>query len=246
MLTRTRADSRTASNNQKHWVNDDVTGLSAGRRLLFKLGYRLLYPYSGPRIIAAGSFLVDGRDSIRVNSSTEMLDKLLIRDSDKGDFAAIEALYPVAFPDENLLPLVRDLLKDTAIVISLAGTIDMHIVGHAIFTKCGVAGSRVKAALLGPLAVAPAWQRRGIGSAIVRAGLRRLQDTDVSLVCVLGDPAYYKRLGFLPESLVGPPFRLPAEWDGAWQSQTLGEHSVSCSGKLTVPRQWLEPELWAP
>ena len=175
-----------------------------------------------------------------------MSEILEIRKSVPGDSGAIESLYPEAFPDENLLPLVRDLLPDVTVTTSLVGTLNSQIVGHAIFTRCGVAGHSVNAALLGPLVVAPGWQRQGVGRAIVRAGLRRLEDMDVSLVCVLGDPAYYKRLGFLPESLVEPPFPLPTEWDGAWQSQWMGDMTAPCSGKLSVPRQWLQPALWAP
>ena len=175
-----------------------------------------------------------------------MLDELEIRESVQADAAVTESLYPEAFPDEDLLPVVRDLLNDAAVAISLVGTIDRQIVGHAIFTKCGVVGNSANAALLGPLAVPPAWQRQGIGSAIVRAGLRRLEDADVNWVYVLGDPAYYGRLGFLPESLVEPPFPLPAEWDGAWQSQDLGETTTLCVGKLSVPPQWLQPTLWTP
>lgn len=175
-----------------------------------------------------------------------MSDPLEIRESVQGDAAAIESLYPEAFPDENLLPLVRDLLRDAEITTSLVGAVDSRIVGHVIFTKCGVVGSDISAALLGPLAVASAWQRRGVGSAIVRAGLRRLEDMDVNLVFVLGDPAYYERLGFRSGSLIEPPFRLPAEWDGAWQSQSVGDTMASCPGKLSVPRQWLQPALWAP
>jgi len=175
-----------------------------------------------------------------------MSEKIEIRESRRDDSAAIEALYAEAFPEENLLPLVRDLLNDAVVATSLVGTIDTRIVGHAIFTKCGVVGNSVNAALLGPLAVAPTWQRQGIGSAIVCAGLRRLEDADVNLVCVLGDPAYYGRLGFLPESLVKPPFPLPAEWDGAWQSKNLGETTTLCAGKLSVPPQWRQPALWAP
>ena len=182
----------------------------------------------------------------RPYSDTAMSEKLEIRESRRDDSAAIESLYPEAFPDENLLPLVRSLLNDAVVAISLVGTIDTRTVGHAIFTRCGVVGNSVSAALLGPLAVAPAWQRQGVGSAIVRAGLRRLEDADVNLVCVLGDPAYYRRLGFLPESLVEPPFPLPAEWDGAWQSQILGETMTSCAGKLSVPPHWRQPALWAP
>ena len=175
-----------------------------------------------------------------------MSDVLEIRESEQADAAAIESLYSEAFPQEDLLPLVQDLSQDAAVAIALVGTIDSQIVGHAIFTKCGVLESSVKAALLGPLAVAPAWQRRGIGSAIVRAGLQRMEDEDVELVCVLGDPAYYGRLGFVPETLVEPPFPLPTEWGGAWQSQYLNDTGVPCSGELAVPRQWLQPSLWAP
>lgn len=175
-----------------------------------------------------------------------MLDRLEIRESANSDAAAIEALYPQAFPDEDLLPLVRDLLQDAAIAISLVGAIDQQVAGHAIFTNCGVVGSGIEAALLGPLAVAPVWQRRGIGTAIARAGLQRLKDAEVSLVCVLGDPSYYGRLGFLPETHVEPPYPLPAEWVTAWQSQYLQDARVRCSGKLTVPPQWLDPALWAP
>ena len=175
-----------------------------------------------------------------------MSDKLEIRESTRDDSAAIESLYPEAFPEEDLLPLVRGLLNDTLVAISLVGAIDTRIVGHAIFTKCGVVGNGVNAALLGPLAVAPAWQRQGIGTAIVHAGLRRLEDEDVNRIFVLGDPAYYGRLGFLPESLVEPPFPLPAEYDGAWQSQNLGETTPSCAGILSVPAQWLQPALWSP
>lgn len=174
------------------------------------------------------------------------MDNLGIRESEQADLAAIEALYPEAFPDENLVPLVRDLLHDADISISLVGVIDLQLVGHAIFTKCGVTESDVRASLLGPLAVAPARQRQGIGSAIVRAGLRRLENAGVDLVCVLGDPSYYGRLGFVPETLVEPPFRLPEDWQGAWQSQYLDAEAGPCAGKLTVPRQWLQPSLWAP
>lgn len=170
----------------------------------------------------------------------------IIRESALGDSRAIESLYPQAFPDENLLPLVRDLLKDESVTTSLVGVVDTEVAAHIIFTKCSVTGSNVNAALLGPLAVAPKWQRQGIGSALVRFGLRRLEDEGVSLVCVLGDPAYYERLGFLPESLILPPYRLPTEWEGAWQSQVVGDRSVSSSGELSVPRQWQVPELWAP
>jgi len=99
-----------------------------------------------------------------------MTESIEVRESMPGDLAAIELLYPETFPDEDLLALVRDLLREAPAALSLVGIIDSRLVGHVIFTKCGVVGSSGKAALLGPLAVAPAWQKQRIGSAIVLAG----------------------------------------------------------------------------
>jgi putative acetyltransferase len=177
--------------------------------------------------------------------SNAMSEKLEIRVSRRDDLAAIESLYPQAFPDEDLLPLVGELLNDASASISLVGTVDARIVGHVIFTKCGVAGTRITAMLLGPLAVAKAWQRQGVGSAIVHAGLRRLEDADVNRVYVLGDPGYYGRFGFMTESSVETPFPLPAEWENAWQSKVLDGTKTPCVGKLTLPPPWLQPALWS-
>ncbi len=175
-----------------------------------------------------------------------MPDEPIIRPSVQSDNAAIESLYPEAFPDEDLAPLVRRLLQEGDIVLSLVAAIDSKIAAHALFTSCGVEGSSVEAALLGPLAVAPDQQRRGLGTALVRGGLKRLRDNSTGLVCVLGDPAYYGRLGFRPETRVKPPYRLPAEWSEAWQSQYLRDGIEPVTGVLVVPRPWREAALWGP
>lgn len=169
-----------------------------------------------------------------------------IRESTSGDVAAIEALYRDAFPDEDLVPLVRDLLQEPAGVLSLVAEVGAALVGHAAFTRCALAGDRDAAALLGPLAVAPAHQRQGLGSALVREGLRRSDDVGVRHVCVLGDPAWYGRLGFGPEARVRPPYELPPAWRDAWQSLRLGGATAPPVATLDVPEPWRRPALWAP
>jgi len=173
-----------------------------------------------------------------------MIEGLEIRESNSADREAIERLYLQAFPDEDLLPLVRDLLSAETGVLSLVAQIDAEVAGHVIFTICSISQSDANVALLGPLAVAPAWQRQGIGKAIIRAGLHRLEADGVQQVFALGDPAYYGRSGFAAEADVAPPYPLPEEWRGAWQSRRLGASRLSLKGQLAVPRPWRQRSLW--
>ncbi len=175
-----------------------------------------------------------------------MTEGVEIRESAAGDLPAIEALYPQAFPDEDLVPLVRALLAEGPLVLSLVADTASELVGHVLFTRCGLEDGTGEAALLAPLGVAPARQRQGIGSALARAGMRRLEDEGVAQVFVLGDPGYYGRLGFRPEARVPPPYPLPAEWREAWQSKCLKGAEPAPGGQLSLPQPWLRPELWAP
>ena len=175
-----------------------------------------------------------------------MTDRIEIRESVPDDLASIEKLYPDAFPDEELLPLVRRLLAETQSVLSLTATADGVLAGHAIFTTCGVSGATGKVALLGPLAVASNRQRQGIGGALVREGLQRSENAGMRRVFVLGDPAYYGRFGFAPDEGVAPPYALPDEWRGAWQSVGLPGNAQPLRGELSVPSPWRHRALWAP
>lgn len=175
-----------------------------------------------------------------------MMENINIRESKPEEFSVIESLYQDAFPEEDLLPLVKDLLESDAEVFSLVGSLSSSVTGHVMFTICEITGRDEKVGLLGPLAVASEWQRQGIGSALVRAGLKRLEKACVHHVCVLGDPAYYGRFGFIPGAQIAPPYPLPPEWRDAWQSISLGSAASLDSGELCVPKPWRIPALWAP
>lgn len=175
-----------------------------------------------------------------------MTTRLEIRRSLPADTPLIESLYPQAFPEEDLLPLVRDLLRDERNVVSLVAIHLGTLSGHIAFTKCSVAGRSETVALLGPLAVAPDAQRRGVGSGLIRDGFECLKDDGIVQVQVLGDPAYYGRFGFEPDPGVTPPYPLPEEWGTAWQSISLRAGAPVLQGALTVPAPWRQKALWAP
>ncbi len=169
-----------------------------------------------------------------------------IADSPRERRDFVDKLYPAAFPDEDLVPLVNALLNDPATTLSLVAERAGRIVGHVLFTCGRVEGCPADVALLAPLAVSPDSQGQGIGSRLVREGLRRLQVRGVSWVFVLGDPAFYGRLGFTQENAVDAPYTLPDEWRTAWQSQRIGDDAPALSGRLVLPEAWMQRALWAP
>jgi putative acetyltransferase len=67
----------------------------------------------------------------------------------------------------------------------------------------------LRGAGLGPMAVRPSHQRRGIGSRLVEAGMSRLRESGVPFVVVLGHPGFYPRFGFRPAAMYGAT----CEWE---------------------------------
>jgi putative acetyltransferase len=110
-------------------------------------------------------------------------------------------------------------------------------------------GVIVPASILAPLAVVPKAQRRGVGLALIRAGIEALTPLDVGLVFVLGHIDYYPRAGFRPAL----PFGLRAPYDidpavaDAWMVREarpglLGavQGAVRCADTLMHPELWHE------
>jgi putative acetyltransferase len=78
------------------------------------------------------------------------------------------------------------------------------LVGHILFTPVTMAGNGdVKMAALAPMAVAPQFQVRGVGAALVLTGFEHLRLLGMSAVVVIGHPSYYPRFGFSPGSSFG-------------------------------------------
>ncbi|MDD9877136.1 MAG: N-acetyltransferase [Magnetovibrio sp.] len=175
-----------------------------------------------------------------------MMDGVEIRESRPADRDALEDLYGAAFPDEDLIALLRELLAEADGVFSFVAVRGAALLGHIAFTVCGLAGRREKVGMLAPLAVRPEVQRQGLGGALIGEGLRRLKGEGVTRVQVLGDPAYYGRHGFAPDDDIAPPYDLPPAWRTAWQSISLRDGAPRLAGKLSVPKPWRRPALWAP
>ncbi|HEY3297616.1 MAG TPA: N-acetyltransferase [Armatimonadota bacterium] len=99
-----------------------------------------------------------------------------------------------AFPTEHK---IVDGLRDAgALTLSLVAEDSGEIVGHVAFSPVLVNGEDMGWYGLGPVSVRPDRQRQGIGTALIKAGLRQLEESGAAGVVLVGDPNYYERFGF--------------------------------------------------
>ncbi|WP_447729574.1 GNAT family N-acetyltransferase [Pseudoxanthomonas suwonensis] len=142
-----------------------------------------------------------------------------IREEGPDDIDAICNVLRRAFadaPGEGRLETrtVDTLRLDHALAVSLVADIDGRVAGHVAFSPARPSRDGDAWYVLGPLAVDPSDQGRGVGSALVHAGLRALQEREANGCVVLGDPAYYGRFGFVADPLL----TLPGAPEGMFQA----------------------------
>jgi putative acetyltransferase len=123
-----------------------------------------------------------------------------IRRETPEDIPVIHHIHTAAFGRSHEADLVDMLRQHNALTISLVAVQDNHLVGHIAFSPVTITSSTgtMEALGLAPMAVLPAYQRRGLGSQFVEAGLTACHHTPYGVVVVLGHPRYYPRFGFTP------------------------------------------------
>lgn len=126
---------------------------------------------------------------------------MVIRSETPADAAAIRSVHESAFAQPQEADLVDAIRDQCYSLVSLVAEQDGRILGHVLLSHLDViaAGRSIRAAALGPIAVLPAFQKQGIGSALIRQALADARTQGIAIVLVLGHPAYYPRFGFCPD-----------------------------------------------
>ena len=146
----------------------------------------------------------------------------MVRWERAADRTAVFNINARAFGRPNEARLVDALRESARPQISLVALRQGRVTGHVFFSPVRVdSGRRAWEALgLAPMAVEPEWQRRGVGSELVRAGLIACRAIGRPVVFVLGHPDYYARFGFRPAPPLDLRLRRP-EFDPAFMVTEL-------------------------
>ncbi len=122
---------------------------------------------------------------------------VLVREETPGDYEAIHRVESEAFGRPEEADLVDALRSHGVLTLSLVAEMN-GVVGHISFSPAAIVGEErtVEAVALAPVAVAPKHQNSGIGSALVRDGLRMCREAGHRIVFLTGHPNYYPRFGF--------------------------------------------------
>ncbi len=126
---------------------------------------------------------------------------VIIRPETCTDYKAIREINIAAFADHPYSRQTEHLVVEAlraagALKLSLVAEVEGEVVGHIAFSPITVAGKDIPWFALGPVAVLPAVQKKGIGTALVNEGLRSLRALGARGCVLVGDPAFYSRFGF--------------------------------------------------
>ena len=132
---------------------------------------------------------------------TEQSAGRVIRPERPQDREAIRRVNVAAFADHQFSRQTEHLIVEAlraadALDVSLVAELDGAVVGHIAFSQAQIGDAGSGWFLLGPVAVLPDHQARGIGRELVEAGLGALRSREAGGCVLVGDPAFYTRFGF--------------------------------------------------
>lgn len=120
---------------------------------------------------------------------------VVIDDEAPGEAGAREALLDAALGPGRFAKTSERLREGRLPELALAAREDGNLVGSVRLWSVAAAGGR-GLLLLGPLAVTPERQGRGIGATLLRRALNRATAAGHGAVLLVGDAPYYGRFGF--------------------------------------------------
>lgn len=123
-----------------------------------------------------------------------------IRAERKSDHQQVQQIHLRAFGQKEEGEIVNNIRKSEGFVpeLSIVAEKGEKVIGHILFSKIHIEkDSREEETLsLAPMAVLPDFQRKGVGEALIKAGIQKAKELGFDSIIVLGHPNYYPKFGF--------------------------------------------------
>ena len=165
--------------------------------------------------------------------------QLSCRSERKEDAACIRLIHTTAFGHDWEANLIEELRQENLLdpALSLLGLVNGEVAAHILFTPVSIHNSvrKLPVMLLAPLAVLPQYQGIGVGSLLVREGLRLCKERGLKIVLVYGE-AYYARFGFRPAREFNVFRPIVETGDHFWLLELVPEAAVNASGVIEYPK----------
>jgi len=134
------------------------------------------------------------------------MDNVIIRLETQEDYRETEMMIREAFwdvykPGCNEHLVLHKLRKVPAFVkeLDLVACIKNKIVGNIVYSKAKIINNHNQGftvLCMGPLGVLPSYQRKGIGSLLIKQSVSKAKSLNYKAVILFGNPNYYQRFGF--------------------------------------------------
>ncbi len=138
---------------------------------------------------------------------------ILIRQTEPSDYRETELLMREAFWDqyspgcsEHYLVHIMRSHPHCVHELDLVAIADGKIVGNVLYMKSVIKaddGATHEVITLGPIAVHPDYQCKGIGRAMIDHSRNIARQMGFKAILLCGDPDYYSRQGFIPAETLG-------------------------------------------
>ena len=135
-----------------------------------------------------------------------MIEKIILREEDKNDYFKNENLTREAFwniykpgCDEHfILHKLRE--KDSFIKnLTLIAIFEGEIIGNIVYSKMFRNKKMINEIIcFGPISVLPEFQRKGVGTLLIKTTLKMAKDLGYKAILITGNKNYYSRFGFNP------------------------------------------------
>ena len=119
---------------------------------------------------------------------------MIIRKEEKKDFNTIRDINNICFKGDYESKLIDHIRNGKNFILYLVAEDNGKVIGHIMYSRIKI--GTLDSAALAPMSVLPEYQKKGVGTNLIKESFRYLKEMKEENIVVLGHTDFYSRLGF--------------------------------------------------